>query len=84
MSKYTPLENHLKNISASQNDITLTFAKIEEIIADKLPRSAQTYREWWSNEISGTHVQANSWLNAGWQVEAVDQSKGWVRWVRKQ
>ncbi len=37
-----------------------------------MPPSARKYREWWAN---GGHSQANSWLNAGWQVSFIELGK---------
>ena len=82
MSKYTPLQNFLMTLPRSQRDITLTFDRIEQIIIDKLPYSAFHHRAWWSNERNGRHVEAHSWLNAGWQVETVNQEQKWVRFIR--
>ncbi|WP_430735860.1 DUF7662 domain-containing protein [Gracilibacillus dipsosauri] len=41
---------------------------IEAILAFRLPDSAYKYSEWWANEETGTHTQANSWLLAGWKT----------------
>ncbi len=81
--KYTPLSNYLKNIPASQKEITLTFARIEEILCDKLPRSSGQYTAWWNNELEGAHVQAHGWMDAGWRVDTVNLAKGWVRFIRQ-
>ncbi len=35
--KYTPLENYLLNLPARQNEITLDFDQIEEILNSNLP-----------------------------------------------
>lgn len=83
MSKYSPLERYLKNAKSSRNDITLSFARVEEIIGDELPASANKYREWWSNETEGSHVQARAWLNVGWKVESVSFSRKEVRFIAK-
>lgn len=78
--KYTPLERYLK--TAPKNDLTLSFADIERILNDKLPKSAMEYSAWWTNELEGTHVQAHSWMDAGWKVELADLSRKVVRFVR--
>ena len=83
MSKYSPLQGYLAGLPSSQQEITLTFERIEEIIASKLPKSAFQHRAWWSNEKDGEHVQAHSWLNAGWEVETMNQSQFWVRFIHK-
>ena len=39
--KYSPLEEHLRNLPASQRQVKLSFAQIETILKSKLPESAQ-------------------------------------------
>lgn len=55
--KYTPLENYLRDLSASQKEIALSFEQIEGILNDKLPPSAYEYwawwAKWWANEKVG-------------------------------
>ena len=43
------------------------------LLAIKLPRSAFEYRPWWSNNASN-HVNADSWLRAGYKTENVDMT----------
>jgi len=81
-SKYAPLQMRLTNVSHSESYETLSFGEIEQIIGDKLPPSAHNHREWWSNH-AGSHVQARAWLEAGWEVESVDQEARTVRFRRK-
>ena len=52
----------------------MTFVEIEQVIGGKLPRSAFQYRPWWSNNPSG-HVNACSWLQAGYKTADVDMAK---------
>jgi len=80
--KYAPLQMRLTNLSHSTSYETLSFGEIEQIIGDKLPPSAHNHREWWSNH-AGSHVQARAWLEAGWEVENVDQEARTVRFRRK-
>jgi hypothetical protein len=80
--KYTPLEQHLKAIPASQKEVTLSFQQIEGILEDKLPASAYEDRRWWDHEKEGNHVNARAWANAGWQVDTVNFEGKWVRFVR--
>ncbi len=81
MGKYEPLQKYLEQRKNTHKDIYLSFAKIEEIISDKLPPSAFEYREWWANELVGSHVQAQAWMNAGWKVESVDFTRKSVRFI---
>ncbi len=80
--KYTPLENYLRDLPASQKEITLSFEQIERIINAKLPQSAYEYQAWWANEKEGNHVNARAWANAGWKVESVDFKRKQARLVR--
>ncbi len=66
--KYDPLGEYLKAHQGSQ--VQITFAHVEQIISDRLPPSARTYREWWANHRS--HIQAVSWMEAGWRCGPVD------------
>ena len=69
MSKYDPLYDYL---SASPHDeLNMTFDDIEDILGSRLPDSAYRYPEWWSNN-NQTHVQTNSWLEAGYHTKHVD------------
>jgi len=45
------------------------------MLNDKLPPSSKQYSAWWSNETKGSHVQAHSWMDAGWKVDAVNFSE---------
>ncbi len=83
MSKYDPLQTFLAGLPPSQQEVTLTFKLIEEIIQTDLPKSAYLYRSWWSNEKLGNHSQAECWLNARWKVDSVDLATGRVRYARK-
>jgi hypothetical protein len=80
--KYTPLENYLSALPESQREMTLSFDRIQEILSDKLPRSAFQYRAWWANEKDGSHIHARSWLDAAWTVETVNFGQKWVRFIR--
>lgn len=72
MSKYAPLTGYLS--SSGMDYILMTFAEVEEVIGDKLPRSAFEYRPWWSNNPSN-HVNADSWLRAGYKTADVDMAE---------
>ena len=81
-SQYSPLGLFLKCIPASKKKVTLSFAQIDLILRIALPNSAFHRREWWGNDDS--HVQARSWLNAGFEVDrnGVNIIEGWVRFRR--
>jgi hypothetical protein len=80
--KYTPLEQYLTALHASQQDVTLAFEQVERILNDKLPPSAYQYQAWWANQKEGSHVEAFAWVDAGWLVDAVNFAEKWVRFIR--
>lgn len=80
-SKYIKLGVYLAKIARSLSEITLSFKKIEEIIGDKLPDSAYTWRSWWSN--TRGRMPSEAWLTAGWSVKDVDINERKVTFVRE-
>ncbi|MAT45234.1 MAG: hypothetical protein CL609_23140 [Anaerolineaceae bacterium] len=84
MSKYDPIGKYLSCIEPTQEKITLSFHKIEEILGCKLPNSAYQYQAWWSYEQKPkTHVQKHVWQEAGWCVDgAPDFSRKQVTFKR--
>lgn len=74
MGKYEPLRRFLQGIPPTTNIQSLTFWEMERILGFKLPSSAYEHRAWWSNPTSPVdHPYAQSWLEAGWIVDSVDQ-----------
>lgn len=85
-SKYEPLEEHLRGARASKGSVTLSFSEVESIIGARLPKSAYSYREWWSNQSDvSNRPQAKAWISAGYEVETVQQQhdSGTVRFKRR-
>jgi hypothetical protein len=74
-SKYHPLFEHL--LYSGHGQATMTFAEIESVIGARLPPSARTRAEWWSNSPSG-HSQARAWMRAGYSTSKVDLDAGKV------
>lgn len=72
MSKYSPLTEHL----AARKDlrVRMRFAEIETLLGFPLPHSARAHRPWWANT-AHSHVQAKSWLEAGYETQEVDLEK---------
>ena len=81
--KYDPLERYLRDLPASQEQVTLSFESIEQVLNDQLPPAAHAERAWWGNQKQGTQVESIAWMDAGWLVETVDLSEKWVRFVRQ-
>ena len=69
MSKYKPLERHLK--ACGKTRLSLTFSQVERILGEPLPASARRHAAWWSNN-EGSHVQALAWREPGYRTEQVD------------
>ena len=69
MSKYKPLERHLR--ASGKPRLSLTFSQIERMVGSPLPASARRYPAWWSNS-EGSHVQAQAWRDPGYRTEQVD------------
>jgi DNA-binding transcriptional regulator YiaG len=67
--KYYPLFEHLRR--SGQDEVALTFAKIEALLGCDLPDSARSSRGWWSNR-GGGGLQSQAWMEAGYHVVAVD------------
>ena len=65
MAKYDPLGRYLSALP--ENGCTLTFSQIESILAAPLPPSARRHMAWWGND--STHVQAQTWMGAGWVTD---------------
>jgi hypothetical protein len=82
--KYAPLYRWFGNQSAEKRAVVLSFEQVERILGKQLPRSARTHEPWWRDRSEGTsHVQAYSWLEAGWRVKTVDLKRERVSFVRE-
>jgi DNA-binding transcriptional regulator YiaG len=68
-SKYFPLYQYLRD--QDKDHIELSFSDLEDILSRELPDSARERRGFWSNRGQGGY-QAAAWLEAGYQVVAVD------------
>lgn len=78
MSKYQPLADHLRRLSA--DEWRASFAEVEAVLGFPLPKSASTQGAWWSNENDKPHKTA--WLDTGWRVADVDRREGKVVFER--
>ena len=81
--KYIPLEKYLRSLPVSQQDITMTFEFIEQVLNDQLPIEAYKEYEWWGNQRPGMSVEVVPWMDAGWMVDTVEFREKWVRFVRQ-
>ena len=80
--KYIPLEHYLRDLPATQGEVTLRFEQIEKILKSKLPSSAYEDRRWWDHETEGNHINKRAWSNAGWKVDVVNFTRKRVKFVR--
>jgi len=81
--KYTPLQQYLRELPLSQDEVTLTFEHIEQILKDTLPPPAYQEGDWWGNQKQGTQVESIAWMEAGWMVDTVDLPAKQVHFVRQ-
>ena len=79
VSKYEPLKSYLEG--CREPEVAFTFDDIERL-GVPLPPSARAHSPWWANETSGGHVQARSWMDAGWRTSRVDVSGEKLVFVR--
>jgi len=80
-SRYAALAVFLQRQPPNEDNLTLTFNQIEEIIGGELPPSAYKRRAWWAND-SVSHVQSQQWLAADWKAAWVTLTEQQVRFTR--
>ena len=81
--EYSLLAEYLRGLPVNEEEITLTFKRIEEILKDRLPPSAHEEGPWWGNQKPGMEIETIPWMDAGWMVDIVDLHEEWVRFVRQ-
>lgn len=80
--KYLPLEEWFRNRPAKAKTIELTFAQVEEILGNPLPKSATKLTTWWTNVQPKIQSHRTAWLNNGWSVANFDLKTKRVKFVR--
>jgi hypothetical protein len=80
VSKYAGLASHLKFRAAFTDKVSLKFARIDGLIGSNLPMAAYREETWWNNSAQSAHAKA--WLDAGWEVEAVNLKEGTVTFTK--
>ena len=83
--KYEPLTRFLRSQATHLREVTISLAKLQEILAAPLPESAWTHGPWWGNQKNATtRPQVRAWMAAGFAVAGVNQGRdgGWVRFRR--
>jgi len=68
--KYTPLSAYLARRARYTSVVTLSLAKLEEILGADLPSSAFGSQQWWTN--TRNTVQGQSWLDVGWEMDTAN------------
>src|SRR5574344_792169 len=79
MDKYYKLKEYFKN--SKEEKITMNLKEIEEIIDDKLQKSAYKYPCFYGND--PTHPIANSWISAGYMSQDIDLEKEEISFIKK-
>lgn len=70
---YTPLYVYFSKQTA--NEIILSFAEIESILAQQLPNSAYNHDAWWSNSQTSAHPYCHAWLDSGYKTVSVFKNR---------
>lgn len=71
--KYAALRDHLAGLPAAQTRLTMTFARIEQLLGEPLPRSAYEYDGWWQGQSPWGRVhRPRPWEQIGWVVMDLD------------
>lgn len=81
--KFAALEQYLRGLPRAEEEVTLTFERVEEILKDRLPPAAHAETGWWGNQKAGMQIEPNAWMDAGWMVDRADLKEKWVRFVRQ-
>lgn len=83
--KYEPLYQWLcAQHALGEPRLTVSFTDIERVLEDTLPPSARKHRAWWSNGITPRpRPETTAWLEAGWEVEEVNQASERVTFRRR-
>lgn len=77
--KYAALGEFLG--STIEDEVTLSFGQIEQIVQAALPGSASAHEAWWSNSpVAGRHN--NAWLSRGWETTELNCKARTVRFRR--
>lgn len=66
MSRYNALKHFLSQ--KTENSWTASFQEIENILNERLPKSAYQHPAWWANNASSSGRHCMSWLEAGWET----------------
>src|SRR5947209_6056830 len=84
-SVYQPLKVFLAGRPNDEEQITLTFSEIEDLLGRPLPPGAYASRAFWANNANpgSVSVQAMAWQEAGWRVCRVTRIQQTVTFVQQ-
>jgi hypothetical protein len=80
VGKYDGLREYL--LRQHSDRVTMSFEQVAAVVPGALPSSAYNHQAWWANEVSGSHVEARAWLDAGFRATAVSLTARRVTFVR--
>ncbi len=70
MAKYDPLRDFLAGLPRGQRRVTMSFAKVEEVLGASLPPSAHQYEDWWQGSTRWSKaITIRAWEKVGWVVD---------------
>lgn len=81
MPKYDPLRHFLESLPRAQQQVTLGFQRIEDLLGEPLPPSDREYEQWWTGgRVKRGRIDANwqdqvqqrAWEDAGWTVDELN------------
>ena len=81
--EYILLEKYLRELPPHQEELTMSFKQIEDILKESLPLAAHEHHSWWSNQKQGMLIEPLAWMDAGWMVETVNLHEQRVKFVRQ-
>lgn len=78
---YRKLQSFLESVPEDQLQLALSFEELENIIQQKIPKTAYIDRPWWAN--TKASPQGKAWTTAGWNVESIYLKASTVVFRRK-
>ncbi len=80
MSKFQSLTEFLDDLD--QENITMSFESVNDLVSGALPDSAFKHRPWWANRKDGRGSQNLAWQSVGWETKDVNMDLDEVTFVR--
>jgi hypothetical protein len=70
VAKYDRLSQWLTSLPT--DEVSVSFAQLEEVLGFTLPESARTWMSWWENERLPVRSQCKAWARAGFQTQKLN------------